>query len=60
MIAREAALRATVTDQPAQATGDVASRAVAPRAVLPAGHPLSPAERAPMVEWLDRLADAAS
>lgn len=59
-IAREAALRATVTDQPAPSTGDVASRAVALRAVLPADGPLSPAEHALLVEWLDRLADAAS
>jgi AcrR family transcriptional regulator len=59
-IAREAAMRAIVTDQPAQEPADIASRAVALRAVLPADAPLSPAEHALMIEWLDRIADAPS
>lgn len=58
-IAREAALRAVVTDLPdPEETADVASRAVALRAALPADPPLSQAEHALLIEWLDRLADA--
>ncbi len=59
-IAREAALRAVVTDPPDPAeTAGVASRAVALRAALPPVEdaPLSPAEHALLTEWLDRLAD---
>ena len=62
-IAREAALRATVTDLPAPAeVADVPSRAVALRTALPpAGEtPLSEAEHALLSEWLDRLANASS
>jgi len=60
-IAREAMLRAVVTDLPAaEETADVASRAVALRVALPpvTEPSLSRAERALMTEWLDRLANA--
>lgn len=59
-IAREASLRAVVTDSPDQTgTATTASRAVALRAALPSieHSPLSPAEHALLTEWLDRIAD---
>ncbi len=62
-IAREATLRAVVTDPPAaEETADLASRAVALRAALPsAGNTsLSRVEQALLAEWLDRLADGRS
>jgi AcrR family transcriptional regulator len=56
-LAREAVIRAIVTDAPTQGVEGPASAAVTLRALLPQVSALSPAERGLLDVWLERIAD---
>lgn len=55
-LAREAVIAAITTDAPPEHDGAVTSIAAALRTVLPDDGVLRPAERALMIDWLDRIA----